>query len=113
LLFGGAWVAGLWRLSRVGVYVGSGGLRYIGPLRTVTVPWSQVRGVRLGPLRPFGAPHFVTSYATAIWIDRSGGDPVQTMLNDKGANFLLGGRGAFQQAYEAILSEVERRQGSG
>jgi hypothetical protein len=112
VLLGAIWLGLLWRVSRLGVYVGNGGLRYIGPLCTVIVPWSEVRGVRLAQWRPGGLLSFVPAQAVAIWIDRSDGAPVQTALTDKGAHF-LGRLDAFERAFEAIRGEADRRASGG
>jgi hypothetical protein len=45
------WIGPLNRMAFVGIYVGSSGLRYRGPVHTVNIPWANVKGVRLGAAR--------------------------------------------------------------
>ena len=97
------WVIPINRMAFVGIYVGSSGLRYRGPVRTVNIPWASVKGVRLGAAGIGWIGEAV--HARAIWIDRTNEDPIRTVINDKGIDF-LGRPSAFQNAFDRIAAAV-------
>jgi hypothetical protein len=110
MAFAAFWSALMWRVFRIGVYVGNGGVRVKGPIRTFTIPWAQVGGIRLAPLN---APSWLSWLPLApgidaIWIDRRDGPPIQTLLNNQSAEF-LGRRGAFGRTVASLRSELDRR----
>jgi hypothetical protein len=98
------WMTPLNRMAFVGIYVGRSGLRYRGPVRTVNIPWANVKGVRLDALR-FGWLGGAVQ-ARTIWIDRDNDAPIQTVINDKGIDF-LGRRNAFETAFDEVATAVK------
>jgi hypothetical protein len=96
------WMIPLNRLAFVGIYVGRSGLRYRGPVHTVNIPWANVKGVRL--VAGIGRIGDAVQ-ARAIWIDRTNEDPIRTVINDKGIDF-LGRQNAFQNAFDKIAAAV-------
>jgi hypothetical protein len=96
LAFFGVWFTFCWRLLTVGIYVGNRGLQYRGAIKTTTIPWDDVRGVRVGPLNRAGL-YGLTGTVT-IWIDRRSGESFQTWVNNNSADF-LGRRKAFDSAF--------------
>jgi hypothetical protein len=97
------WMIPLNRMAFVGIYVGSSGLRYRGPVRTVNIPWANVKGVRLDAAGIGWIGE--TVHTRAIWIDRTNEDPIRTVINDKGIDF-LGRHSAFQNAFDKIAAAV-------
>jgi hypothetical protein len=110
IAFCGSFFALAWRLLTMGIYVGSFGLRYRGPIRTRIVPWSELKGVRRGPLN-VGTSLTAPTGAVTIWIDRKQGDSIQTHVNNQGADY-LGRRKAFDATFGAIARSVDEHLGS-
>jgi len=107
ILFLMIWLGGLTRVAMLGIYVGSSGLRYRGPIRTITIRWADVKEVRLEScnIRWIGS----AVRAKYIWIARNNAEPISTMLNDKGVDF-LGRHAAFERAFEDISAAVQSHQ---
>ena len=99
------YLGGLGRVLATGICISDWGLRYRGPLRTVSVPWSEVQRVRLAPMRIRWFPARLG--AQAIWIDRRNAGPVQTLLSDKSAAY-LGRRREFIATFRSLRDEVKR-----
>jgi hypothetical protein len=104
VIFGVVLFGFLGRLAFIGIYVSDKELRYHGFVRTVTVPWTSVKGVRLAPLRFRWVSNL--GGARTIWIYRVNEPPVQTWVNDKGVGFLSRQK-AFDRAFLAIKGELE------
>jgi hypothetical protein len=76
------------RMLRMGVWVSRAGLRRVGFLKTVTVPWAQTSQVRTvqQPVRWLGLPR--TVQGQALVMERRGGSPLPPLLTDHNADFL-------------------------
>ncbi|GHH52433.1 hypothetical protein [Streptomyces candidus] len=85
---GVATVACALRLLRMGVWVSGAGMRRVGFLSTVTVPWEQTQVVRTvqQPVRWLGLPRAVQGQALVM--ERRGGSPLPPLLTDHNADFL-------------------------
>lgn len=86
--FGAVVIACALRILRMGVWVSRAGLRRVGFLGTVTVPWSQTSNVRTvqQPVRWLGLPR--TVQGQALVMERQGGGPLPALLTDHSADFL-------------------------
>ncbi|MEV4430346.1 hypothetical protein ACN9M0_27130 [Streptomyces sp. R-07] len=75
------------RTLRMGTWVSRAGVRRVGFLSTVTVPWAKVTSVRTvqQPVRWLGLPR--TVQGQALVLDRQGGEQLQ-LLTDHNADFL-------------------------
>ncbi|MGW4702168.1 hypothetical protein [Streptomyces sp. NPDC004285] len=80
-------IASALRMLRVGTWVSRAGLRRVGFLSTVTVPWAKVASVRTvqQPVRWLGLPR--TVQGQALVLDRRGGEQL-LLLTDHNADFL-------------------------
>lgn len=81
------------RLARLGIYTGPRGLRYVGPMRTKTVPWADVTAVETtgGPM------------PQQLVIRQANGTVVPLPLLFRGSAFMLGGAST-----EAICERLNR-----
>ncbi|MFD3517894.1 hypothetical protein [Streptomyces sp. NPDC058657] len=86
--FGAVMIACALRILRMGVWVSRAGLRRVGFLSTVTVPWEQTQVVRTvqQPVRWLGLPR--TVQGQALVTERRGGSPLPPLLTDHNADFL-------------------------
>jgi hypothetical protein len=91
------------RLLRTGVWLSGKGVRQVGYLLTVTVPWGKVASVRTAqqPVKVLGLPR--TVQGQALIVTRRGGQPLRPLLTDHNADF-LGRVEAFDIAADAIES---------
>jgi len=80
------WVIGAWRILRMGVYVGAGGLRIRGLLRSRTMRWQDVEQVRLHKATHRLGPWEIESGVTVV-IERRNGSTVNTELWAQGVDF--------------------------
>ena len=89
------------RLLRMGVWVNKDGLRQVGLLYTVTLPWSEVAAVRTAqqPVKWLGMPR--TVQGQALQVVRVGGAPLRNVLTTHNADF-LNRPGAFDRAADVI-----------
>nr|WP_223183450.1 MULTISPECIES: hypothetical protein [unclassified Streptomyces] len=80
-------IAAALRMLRMGAWVSRAGVRRVGFLSTVTVPWARVASLRTvqQPVRWLGLPR--TVQGQALVLDRQGGDRL-LLLTDHGADFL-------------------------
>jgi hypothetical protein len=76
------------RLLRMGIWVSPRGLRRVGLLRTRTLRWRDVSGIRTvqQPVRWLGLPRSVQGQALVI--ERRRGEPLGTLLTDHSVDFL-------------------------
>lgn len=86
------------RGARVGLYVGDAGIRYLGMLKTVTVPWPDVEAVELQD-----AP-----MPRQVVIRRTDGQAVPLGLLFRGSAFLMGGPST-TTIRDAVSAELARR----
>ena len=86
------------RGARVGLYVGDVGIRYVGMLRSVTVPWPDVEAVELQD-----AP-----MSRQVVIRRTGGRAIPLGLLFRGSAFLMGGPST-ATIRDAVSAELARR----
>ncbi|THA24193.1 hypothetical protein E4198_05070 [Streptomyces sp. RKND-216] len=77
------------RALRMGVWVSDAGLRQVGPLYTVTLPWAEVSAVRTAqqPVKWLGLPRTVQGQALVVERTR-GGSALRTQLTTHNADFL-------------------------
>jgi hypothetical protein len=96
-----------------GIFISESGIRIRAFPRSVTLQWSEIRDIRVAPLKPpwwlFWIP--IPPQNRGIWIDPFDGPPIQTWVNNQGADF-LGRRRAFEQAVRALRQELDRRKGN-
>lgn len=94
------------RLLRVGVWVGGGGVRTVGLLRTSTVSWDRIASVRTAqqPVRWLSLPR--TVQGQALEVRRTDGEVLPVLLTDRGPDF-LGRADRFALAAEAIRGRQE------
>lgn len=90
------------RLLRMGVWVSSHGLRQVGLLYTVTLPWAGVAAVRTAqqPVRWLGLPRTVQGQALVV-VRARGGAPLRAQITTHSADF-LGRTEAFERAADVI-----------
>ncbi|MEW1901129.1 MULTISPECIES: hypothetical protein [unclassified Streptomyces] len=83
----GAFIAATLRMLRMGTWVSRAGVRRVGFLSTVTVPWAKVTSVRTvqQPVRWLGLPR--TVQGQALVLGRQGGEQL-VLLTDHNADFL-------------------------
>ncbi|MFB6819683.1 hypothetical protein ACFCV8_34665 [Streptomyces sp. NPDC056347] len=99
------------RLLRMGAWVSRHGVRRVGFLSTVTVPWNRVTAVRTvqQPVKWLGFPR--TVQGQALLLVRQGGNPVSPLLTDSNADFLSRSE-AFDRAADTVEAWAdEYRQG--
>lgn len=101
VMFAGAVIACALRMLRMGAWVSRHGVRRVGFLRTVTVPWSQAAAVRTvqQPVKWLGFPR--TVQGQALVVVRTGKEAVPPLLTDSNADFLTRGE-AFDRAADTI-----------
>ncbi|MEV8454215.1 hypothetical protein AB0467_15980 [Streptomyces sp. NPDC052095] len=89
------------RLLRMGAWVSRHGVRRVGFLSTVTVPWNRVTAVRTvqQPVKWLGFPR--TVQGQALLLVRQGGEPVPPLLTDSNADFLTRSE-AFDRAADTV-----------
>ncbi|EFF93452.1 MULTISPECIES: hypothetical protein [Streptomyces] len=101
-------VGGALRLLRMGVWVGSRGLRHVRFFVTRTTPWAQVVSVRTvqQPVRWLGLPR--TVQGQALLLDRRGrsAEAVPPLLTTHDADF-LGRLAAFDRAADSVEAWAE------
>jgi hypothetical protein len=97
------WVVGAWRILRMGVYVGVGGLRIRGLFRTRTVHWPAVAHVRLHKATHRIGPWEIESGLTVI-IERRDASSVNTELWAQGVDFHSRPR-----VFRAVYHELRNR----
>jgi hypothetical protein len=81
-----AWVIGAWRIVRMGVYAGAGGVRIRGLLRSRTLRWHEVAHVHLHKATHKLGPWEIESGLTVL-IERRDGSLVGTELWAQGVDF--------------------------
>jgi hypothetical protein len=94
------WVAGCWRIMRMGVYVSQRGVRVRGLVRTRTVAWRDIEHVRLHDAAHKIGRLEIPSGMTVL-IERRDGVAVQTSLWAQGVDF-HGRPGAFRAVYHEL-----------
>lgn len=89
------------RLLRVGTWVSRHGVRRVGFLTSVTVPWNRVAAIRTvqQPVRWLGFPR--TVQGQALILVRQGGAPIPPLLTDNNADFLTRSE-AFDRAADTV-----------
>ncbi|MET9803695.1 hypothetical protein [Streptomyces sp. NPDC006368] len=94
-------IAAALRLLRIGTWVSREGVRRVAFLRTETLPWGRVSGVRTvqQPVRLLGLPRTVVQ-GQALVLVRQGGEQL-TLLTDHSADFLARVE-AFDRAADAV-----------
>ena len=80
------WAVGAWRIARMGVYVGAGGARIRGLVRTRTVRWPDVAQVRLHKAVHRLGKWEIQSGMTVL-LERRDGSTVNTELWAQGVDF--------------------------
>jgi Bacterial PH domain len=80
------WVIGAWRIVRMGVYAGAGGVRIRGVLRSRTLRWPEVANVHLHKMTHRLGPWEIESGLTVL-IERRDGSMVNTELWAQGVDF--------------------------
>jgi hypothetical protein len=81
-----AWVIGSWRILRMGVYAGGGGVRIRGLLRSRTLRWPEVAHVHLHKATHRLGRWKIESGVTVL-IERRDGSMVNTELWAQGVDF--------------------------
>jgi hypothetical protein len=81
-----AWVIGAWRILQMGVYVGVGGVRICGLLRSRSMRWQDVENVRLHRATHRLGAWEIESGMTVL-IERRDGTTVNTELWAQGVDF--------------------------
>ncbi|GAA2510304.1 hypothetical protein ACFW9F_18880 [Streptomyces sp. NPDC059506] len=107
LLLAALVIAAAVRLVRVGIWVNEAGLRQVGLLHSVTLPWSRVESVRTSqqPVKWLGMPR--TVQGQAVVVTTASGERLRAVLTDRNADFL--GRGeAFDMAADAVEGWAEQ-----
>ncbi|NBM17837.1 hypothetical protein [Streptomyces sp. GC420] len=92
------------RLLRMGTWVSRHGLRRVGFLRTVTVPWAKVSAIRTvqQPVRWLGLPRTVQGQALVLVTRGGGAELPGPLLTDHNADFL-----ARSEAFDRAADSVE------
>ncbi len=80
------WVIGAWRIIQMGAYLGPGGLRIHGLLRSHTMNWRDVTNVRLHKATQRLGPWEIDT-GTTVLIERRNGATVNTELWAQGVDF--------------------------
>ena len=80
------WALGVWRILRMGVYAGAGGVRIRGLLRSRTLRWQEVAHVRLHKATHRLGRWEIESGLTVL-IERRNGSTVNTELWAQGVDF--------------------------
>jgi len=97
------WVVGGWRILELGVYVGPGGLRIRGLLRSRTLDWSEIAHVRL-----HRHSHKIGGWelqaGMTVLIERRDGTTVNTELWAQGVDFH-----SRPQAFRDVYRELRER----
>jgi hypothetical protein len=98
-----AWVLGGWRILQMGAYVGEGGLRIRGLLRSRTLRWSDIAHVRLHKATHRVGPWEIESGLTVL-IERRDGGVVNTELWAQGVDFH-----SRPKVFRAVYHELRNR----
>ncbi|MDF3294063.1 hypothetical protein [Streptomyces silvisoli] len=103
-------IAGALRSLRMGVWVSGRGLRQVGLLRTVTVPWGRVGAVRTAqqPVKWLALPR--TVQGQALVLQAADGAEPRTLITDHNADF-LGRSDAFDLAADVVEDWATRSRG--
>ncbi len=101
------------RMLRMGVWVSREGLRQVGLLYTVTLPWTGIATVRTAqqPVKWLGLPRTVQGQALEVVRTRAG-SPLRTVLTTHNADFLNRGE-AFDQAADVIEGWADESRRTG
>jgi PH (Pleckstrin Homology) domain-containing protein len=102
-LLAAVWVTGAWRIVRMGAYVGAGGLRIRGLLRSRTLRWQDVRHVRLHKATHRLGRWEIESGMTVL-IERRDGGTVNTELWAQGVDFH-----SRPKVFRAVYHELRNR----
>ncbi|MFE2283935.1 hypothetical protein ACFXDJ_07165 [Streptomyces sp. NPDC059443] len=94
----------LWRLTRVGIYLGDAGIKVINP-RVTVVPWDEVKGVEERPLHAWSGG---TVRGDVLWIVRKDGSAVWTLLAKRSPVALVRPR-AFAHTVDRLERELRDR----
>jgi len=97
------WVIGAWRILRMGAYVGAGGLRIRGLLRSRTMRWQDIEHVRLHKAAHRIGPWEIESGLTVL-IERRDGSTVNTELWAQGVDFH-----SRPKLFRAVYQELRNR----
>ncbi|BBH65707.1 hypothetical protein ACTI_23920 [Actinoplanes sp. OR16] len=97
------WVVGAWRILEHGVYVSSQGVRVQGLLRSRTMRWREVAGVRLHQATHRVGPWRIESGLTVL-LERHDGAMVNTELWAQGVDFH-----SRPKLFRAVYQEIRRR----
>ena len=98
------WIAGAYRIRRMGVYVTDDGLWLCGLLRSRTLRWREIAEVRLHEVTHRLGPWTVESGMTVL-IERHDGSTIDTQLWARGVDFH-----ARPELFRAVYQELRRRQ---
>jgi hypothetical protein len=97
------WVVGAWRILQLGAYVGPGGLRIHGLLRSRTMSWQEVAQVRLHKATHRLGRWQIESGMTVL-IERRNGSTVNTELWAQGVDFH-----SRPKVFRAVYHELRNR----
>jgi hypothetical protein len=97
------WVIGAWRILQMGAYVGVGGLRIRGLLRSRTMRWQEIAHVRLHRATHKVGPWEIESGMTVL-IERADGSTVNTELWAQGVDFH-----SRPKVFRAVYHELRNR----
>jgi hypothetical protein len=94
------WLAGSWRILRMGVYVSGYGVRVRGVVRSRTLRWTDIESFALHHVVHRFGGFELTSGATVL-IERQGGRTVRTSLWAEGIDFHAQ-PGLFRSVYDGL-----------
>ncbi|MEV7415423.1 hypothetical protein [Streptomyces sp. NPDC089919] len=94
----------LWRLTRIGIYVGDAGVKVITP-RVTVIPWHEVEGVETRPLHAWSRG---TVRGDVLWIVRRDGTAAWTLLSRRSPIALVS-PGAFERTVDRLERELRSR----
>ena len=97
------WVIGAWRILQMGAYLGPGGLRIHGLLRSHTMTWREVANVRLHQATQRLGPWQIETGMTVL-IERRNGATVNTELWAQGVDFH-----SRPKVFRAVYHELRNR----
>ncbi|WP_229071831.1 PH domain-containing protein [Actinoplanes sp. DH11] len=97
------WAVGAWRILRHGVYLSAEGVRVQGLLRSRTMGWREVAGVRLHRATHRLGPWWIESGMTVL-LERHDGVTVNTELWAQGVDFH-----ARPKLFRAVYQEIRHR----
>jgi Bacterial PH domain len=97
------WIVGAWRILQLGAYVGAGGLRIRGLLRSRTLRWQEIAEVRLHRAAHRLGPWQIESGMTVL-IERRDGSTVNTELWAQGVDFH-----SRPKVFRAVYDELRNR----